>query len=125
MRMVHSIQQQWESEYKHLPAEQQDAVIKQLVDSTTPAMPPRERTSLQRTVDFAIGRGNLAAVRATVHGITPYISTGAVQTAAVMKLLDGETNKVGFASGSKAFGHRYLLGFLEQRGLARASVTPL
>jgi len=125
MRMVHSIQQQWESEYKHLPAEQQDAVIKQLVDSTTPAMPPRERTSLQRSVDFAIGRGNLAAVRATVHGITPYISTGAVQTAAVMKLLDGETNRVGFASGSKAFGHRYLLGFLEQRGLARASVTPL
>ncbi len=88
-------------------------------------MPPRERSTLQRSVDFAIGRGNLAAVRATVHGITPYIATGAVQAAAVIKLLDGETNKVGFASGSKAFGHRYLLGFLEQRGLARASVTPL
>jgi len=43
----------------------------------------------------------------------------------VMKLLDGETAKVGFASGSKAFGHRYLLGFLEQRGLARATVTQL
>jgi hypothetical protein len=42
-----------------------------------------------------------------------------------MKLLDGETAKVGFASGSKAFGHRYLLGFLEQRGLARATVTQL
>jgi len=63
-------------------------------------------------------------VRATVHGITPYISTGAVQIAAVMKLLDGETNKVGFASACKAFGHRYLLGFLEQRGLARAT-SPL
>ncbi len=60
-----------------------------------------------------------------MHGITPYISTGAVQTAAVMKLLDGETSKVGFASASKAFGHRYLLGFLEQRGLARATVTEL
>jgi hypothetical protein len=42
-----------------------------------------------------------------------------------MKLLDGETGKVGFASASKAFGHRYLLGFLEQRGLARATVTQL
>ena len=81
--------------------------------------------TVARTVDFAIGRGQLAAVRATVHGTTPYIATGALQVAAVMKLLDGETACVGFASSSKAFGHRYLLGFLEQRGLARASVTQL
>ncbi len=125
MQTVRALGQKWDAEYKHLPKEQQDAVLKGIVESTTPAMPPRERTTLQRTVDFAIGRGQLAAVRATVHGVTPYISTGAVQAAAVMKLLDGETNRVGFASGSKAFGHRYLLGFLEQRGLARATVTPL
>ena len=125
MQLVHGLGQKWEAEYKDLPKEHQDAVIKQIVDSTTPSMPPRERTTVARTVDFAIGRGQLAAVRATVHGITPYISTGAVQTAAVMKLLDGETSKVGFASACKAFGHRYLLGFLEQRGLARASVTQL
>ena len=125
MQMVHGLGQKWDAEYKHLPKEQQDAVVKSLVDSTTPVMPPRERTTIQRTVDVAIGRGQLAAVRATVHGITPYISTGALQTAAVMKLLDGETAKVGFASGSKAFGHRYLLGFLEQRGLARATVAAL
>jgi len=125
MQLVHGLGQKWDAEYKNLPREHQDAVIKQIVDSTTPSMPPRERTTTARTVDFAIGRGQLASVRATVHGITPYISTGAVQTAAVMKLLDGETSKVGFASASKAFGHRYLLGFLEQRGLARATVTQL
>lgn len=125
MPMVHGLSQKWEAEYKDLPKEHQDAVVKGLVDSTTPTMPPRERTTLQRTVDVAIGRGHLAAVRATVHGVTPYISTGALQVAAAIKLLDGETNKVGFASGSKAFGHRYLLGFLEQRGLARATVTQL
>ncbi|MFM0557294.1 DUF5938 domain-containing protein [Paraburkholderia sediminicola] len=125
MQMVHGFGQKWQAEYKQLPREQQDAVLKQFVDSTTPTMPPRERTTLQRTVDFAIGRGQLASVRATVHGTTPYISTGAVQTAGVIKLLDGETAKVGFASGSKAFGHRYLIGFLEQRGLARATVSQL
>ncbi len=125
MQLVHSIGQKWQAEYKDLPREHQDAVIKSIVDSTTPTMPPRERTTTVRTVDFAIGRGQLAAVRATVHGITAYIATGALQTAAVMKLLDGETNKVGFASACKAFGHRYLLGFLEQRGLARATVTEL
>jgi hypothetical protein len=48
-----------------------------------------------------------------------------LHTAAAIKLLDNETAKVGFASASKAFGHRYLLGFLEQRGLARVSVTAL
>lgn len=125
MRQVHGFGQKWEAEYKHLPPEQQDAVIKHVVDSVTPSMPPRERTTLQRSVDFAIGRGQLASVRATVHGITPYISTGAIQAAGAIKLIEGETTKVGFASGSKAFGHRYLLGFLEQRGLARATVTQL
>ena len=125
LRNLHALGQKWEAEYKDLPREQQDAVIKTLVDSTTPTMPPRERTTIQRTVDFAIGRGQLAAVRATVHGITPYISTGALQTAAVMKLLDNDIAKAGFASASQAFGHRYLLGFLEQRGLARATVTQL
>ncbi len=123
MAMVHGLSQKWDAEYKNLPKEKQDAVVKSLVESTTPTMPPRERTTIQRTVDIAIGRGQLAAVRATVHGVTPYISTGALQTAAAIKLLDGDTAKVGFASGSKAFGHRYLLGFLEQRGLARATVT--
>ena len=125
MQMVHGLAQKWEAEYKNLPREQQDAVVKSLVDSTTPVMPPRERTTIQRTVDVAIGRGQLAAVRATVHGTTPYISTGALQVAAAIKLIDGDTAKVGFASGSKAFGHRYLLGFLEQRGLARATVQQL
>ncbi|HEV2598871.1 saccharopine dehydrogenase family protein [Sphingopyxis sp.] len=125
MKSVHELCKKWDTEYKHLSKEEQDAIVLRLVESTTPSMPPRERTTLQRTVDFAIGRGNLTAVRATVHGQTPYISTGAVQAAAVVKLLDNDTAAVGFASACKAFGHRYLLGFLEQRGLARASVSQL
>jgi len=125
MQMVHALGEKWEAEYKGLPTEQQGEVLRQITESTTPSMPPRERTTLVRTVDTAIGRGVLSAVRATVYGTTAYIATGALQTAGVIKLLDGDTNKVGFASGSKAFGHRYLLGFLEERGLARASVTEL
>jgi short subunit dehydrogenase-like uncharacterized protein len=125
MKLAHGFFQKWDAEFKNLPAEHQDAVLKAAVESTTPSMPPRERTTTVRTVDFAIGRGQLAAVRTTVHGVTAYISTGALQAAAVLKLLDGETNRVGFASACKAFGHRYLLAFLEQRGLARATVTQL
>lgn len=125
MKMVHALGQKWEAEYKDLPAAQQDEILKQITESTTPSMPPRERTTLVRTVDTAIGRGVLSAVRATVYGTTAYIATGALQAAGAIKLLDGETNRVGFTSGSKAFGHRYLLGFLEERGLARASVSEL
>jgi short subunit dehydrogenase-like uncharacterized protein len=125
MKMVHSLHKKWEAEYKHLPTDAQDEVLKDIVQATTPAMPPRERTTLMRTVDTAIGRGQLSAVRAEVLGTTAYIATGALQAAGVIKLLDGDTAKVGFASGSKAFGHRYLLGFCEERGLARAVVTRL
>ena len=125
MRNVHALGRKWEEEFKHLPHDAQDAVMKKFVAATTPAMPPRERTTLNRSVDIAIGRGQLASVRASVTSITPYIATGALQTAVAMKLLDGETRKVGFASACQAFDHRYLLGFLEQRGLARGQVTHL
>ena len=84
-------------------------------------MPPRERTTIEPLGRLRHRPRSAGRVRAIVHGVTPYISTGALQAAAVIKLLDGETAKVGFASACKAFGHRYLLGFLEQRGLARAT----
>ncbi|MCR1783209.1 saccharopine dehydrogenase [Nocardioides carbamazepini] len=125
MRLVLAVAEQWEAEIKHLPIEAQEATIAQIVASTTPSMPPRERTTLNRSIDTAVGRGPLGGVRASVSSVTPYITTGALQVAAAMKLIEGETDAVGFTSGCKAFGHNYLLGFLEQRGLARASVTQL
>ncbi|KRC53327.1 MULTISPECIES: saccharopine dehydrogenase family protein [unclassified Nocardioides] len=125
MTLVLAVAEQWEAELQHLPVESQEAAIAQIVASTTPSMPPRERTTLNRSIDIAIGRGQLAGVRASVSSVAPYITTGALQAAAAMKLVEGETDAVGFTSGCKAFGHRYLLGFLEQRGLARASVSEL
>ena len=125
MKTVHALGEKWDAEYKDLPLEEQDAMLKAMAESTTPSMPPRERTTLQRTTDFAIGRGQLAAVRATVHGLAPYITTGALQTAAAIKLIENDFAKPGFNSACKAFGHRYLLSFLEQRGLARAKVIEL
>ena len=100
-------------------------MLKAMAEAATPSMPSGERTTLHRTTDFAIGRGQVATVRATVHGLGPYITTGALQTAAAMKLIDNDFAKPGFTSACKAFGHHYLLGFLEQRGLARAKVIEL
>ena len=125
MHTVHALCQKWDAEYKDLAIEEQDVILKSMAESTTPSMPPRERSTLQRSTDFAIGRGQMATVRATVHGLTPYISTGALQTAAIVKLLENDFAHAGFTSACKAFGHRYLLSFLEQRGLARAKVIEL
>jgi len=123
MPMVAGLWKQWEAEYKDKSAEEQNAVIEQLVQSTTPSMPPRERTSMQRSLDFAIGRAPLTTTRVTVASVTPYIATGALHAAAVERLLADDFAAPGFTSACKAFGHHYLLGFLEQRGLARASVA--
>ena len=123
MRMVADLGTKWEAEYKDLPADQQEAILAQLVASTTPTMPPRERTTMQRSTDIAVGRGPLTSVRARVNSVTPYITTGALQVACAEKLLAGEFASAGVTSACKAFGHNYLLGFLEQRGLAKATVT--
>ena len=122
-RGVAELGKQWEAEYKDLPADQQQAVIAQMVESTSPSMPPRERTAMQRSTDIAVGRGALSNVRAVVNSVTPYIATGALQVACVERLLEGEFARAGVTSACKAFGHHYLLGFLEQRGLAKATVT--
>jgi short subunit dehydrogenase-like uncharacterized protein len=122
MRMVAGLGQKWEAEYKDLPAEQQEAVIAQLVDSTTPSMPPRERTTRQRSTDIAVGRGALSSVRVAVNSVTPYITTGALQTAAVEKLLADDFAKAGVRAGCTALGHRVVRGVLAQRGLAAAAV---
>ena len=87
--------QQWESEYKDLPAEQQKEVIESSSMPTTPSMPPRERTAMQRSADFAVGRGPLTSVRATVYSVTPYITTGALQAAAAEKLLGNDFARPG------------------------------
>jgi hypothetical protein len=78
---------------------------------------------MQRCTDIAVGRGALSNVRATVNSVTPYITTGALQVAAAQRLLCDDFARPGVTSACKAFGHRYLLGFLEERGLARAAVT--
>ena len=102
--------------------EERNAALAQLAGDTAPTMPPRERLVESRNVDYIVGRGNLASVQVSMYSVAPYITTGAVQAAAVCKLLENDTRKVGFASACQAFGHDYLLAYLEERGLCRAKV---
>ena len=122
MRGIHAFAVQWEDGLKDLPEEERNAALAQLAGDTAPTMPPRERLVESRNVDYIVGRGNLASVQVSMYSVAPYITTGAVQAAAVCKLLENDTRKVGFASACQAFGHDYLLAYLEERGLCRAKV---
>ena len=92
--MVTQLGQKWEAEYKDLPKEHQDAVIAQIVDSTTPSMPPRERTTM-----LAFGRLRDRARPArepcapTSTASRPTSPPARCRPRPRIKLLDGETHK--------------------------------
>jgi hypothetical protein len=80
-------------------------------------MPPRERTTIHRSIDHVVARGGLKEVSATVIGVLPYVTTAALQAYSVSRLLANSQSTSGFASACAAFGHRQILSFLEDRGL--------
>lgn len=89
----------------------------------TSAMPPRERSTVHRSIDHVVGRGGLKEVSATLIGGRPYLVTGALQAYAASRLLTDSAETVGFASACAAFGHRQLLAFLEDRGFMSHRVS--
>ncbi len=93
------------------------AVMDSFARGLSASMPPREKTSVNRSIDHAVARGPLKEVSATLIGVNPYIVTAAVQAYAASRLLAESNHGVGFTSACAAFGHREILGFLESRGL--------
>jgi hypothetical protein len=83
----------------------------------TAKMPPRERSTVHRSIDYVVGRGGLEEASATLIGVMPYVATGALQAYAASRLLTGSHRATGFASACAAFGHREILSFLEDKGL--------
>lgn len=103
--------------------EERDAILDDFARQLTPAMPPRERSTVNRTIDHVVGRGTLSEVSATLVGIYPYITTAAIQAYCAHRLISGSHKSVGFTSACKAYGHREILGFLEDRGLVRHRIS--
>jgi hypothetical protein len=86
-------------------------------------MPPRERTTVHRSIDHVVARGNLKEVSATLIGVMPYITTGALQAYAASRLIADSHRAKGFTSACAAFGHREILAFLEARGLTAHRIS--
>jgi len=97
--------------------EDRAAILDEFARGLTPTMPPREKSTVNRNIDHVVGRGNLKEVSATLIGIYPYITTGAIQAYCARRLIANSHNRVGFTSACEAYGHREILNFLEDRGL--------
>ncbi len=80
-------------------------------------MPPRENTRINTSLDSVHASGPLGRSHCVIHGNSNYKQTGLMQAYGAYSLLQQRPNRVGFASGCQAFGHRELLGVLRSFGL--------
>jgi short subunit dehydrogenase-like uncharacterized protein len=80
-------------------------------------MPPRENTRINTSLDSVHASGPLGRAHCVIHGNSNYKQTGLMQAYGAYSLLQQRPNRVGFASGCQAFGHRELLGVLRSFGL--------
>jgi short subunit dehydrogenase-like uncharacterized protein len=80
-------------------------------------MPPRENTRINTSLDSVHASGPLGRAHCVIHGNSNYKQTGLMQAYGAYSLLQQQPNRVGFASGCQAFGHRELLGVLRSFGL--------
>jgi hypothetical protein len=98
-----------DSEKKRVLTEHASAVMSQ--------MPPRENTRINTSLDSVHSSGPLGRAHCVIHGNSNYKQTGLMQAYAAYALLQQPPRRLGFASGSQAFGHRELLGVLRSFGL--------
>jgi short subunit dehydrogenase-like uncharacterized protein len=80
-------------------------------------MPPRENTRINTSLDSVHASGPLGRAHCVIHGNSNYKQTGLMQAYGAYSLLQQRPNRVGFASGCQAFGHRERLGVLRSFGL--------
>jgi short subunit dehydrogenase-like uncharacterized protein len=88
-------------------------------------MPPRENPRLNISLDSVYASGPLGRAHCVIHGNCNYKQTALLNVHAAAHLLQDAPRRVGFASGSQAFGHRELLGTLRSFGLVLDPILEL
>ena len=111
-----------EEQIKPLPKDQAEKKLSEMAASLQAGMPPRENPRENTSVDSVHASGPLGRAHCVIHGICNYKQTGLLQAWAAYSLLQTPPKRVGFASGCQAFGHRELLGVLQQFGLVSEPV---
>lgn len=106
-----------ETDIKTRPREEWDAALQEVAQAWQSGMPPRENARLNTTVDSVHASGPLGRKHVVIHGNSNYKQTGLLQAWSALSLLQQPPARVGLASACQAFGHRQLLGVLQQYGL--------
>jgi hypothetical protein len=100
-----------------LPDGEKLRVLTEHASAVMSQMPPRENTRINTSLDSVHASGPLGRAHCVIHGNSNYKQTGLMQAYGAYSLLQQQPNRVGFASGCQAFGHRELLGALRSFGL--------
>jgi Family of unknown function (DUF5938)/Saccharopine dehydrogenase NADP binding domain len=107
---------------KDMNDEDRDAALTATAAQVMNVMPPRENPRVNKSLDSVHASGPLGRAHCVIHGNQNYKQTGLMQAYAAYSLLQQAPNRVGFASGCQAFGHRELLGVLRSFGLVTEPV---
>lgn len=108
---------------KDMSPEDRDAALTETAAQVMNVMPPRENPRLNKSLDSVHASGPLGQAHVVIHGNSNYKQTGLLQAYAAYSLLQQPPERVGFASGSQAFGHRTLLGVLRSFGLVMEPIV--
>ena len=122
MEGVVATQKMYEEQIKPLPLDQQEAKLAEIAASIQAAMPPREQSRVNTSLDSVYASGPLGRAHCVINGNSNYKQTGLLQAYAAYNLVQQAPRRVGFASGCQAFGHRELLGALKSFGLVMEPV---
>lgn len=107
---------------KDMAPADRDAALTEVAAQVMNVMPPRENPRLNKSLDSVHASGPLGRAHCVIHGNQNYKQTGLLQAFVASTLLQQPPKRVGFASASKAVGHRELLGQLRAFGLVAEPV---
>lgn len=107
---------------KDMSPADRDAALTEVAAQVMNVMPPRENPRLNKSLDSVHASGPLGRAHCVIHGNQNYKQTGLLQAFVASSLLQQAPKRVGFASASKAVGHRELLGQLRAFGLVAEPV---
>lgn len=120
-----ALQQQFETDVRSLPKDEQKVALDKIVDEIEAFMPPRELTLIHRSCDIVTGVGSAGGKKVVIQSTSPYTQTGLFQAATAVKLMADGADKAGFVSPCQAVGHKYLLGQLKSFLPVKVTVTDI
>lgn len=104
------------------PLDEARAILAATAASVNNTDPPRERPSINSSIDSVYASGPLGRAHCLIYGNSNYKQTALLQAWTASQVLYGPPRKVGFASACQAFGHRELHGVLRSYGLSMAPI---